>query len=137
MIGDEEQDLLRLGEEVARFTDADLGMDIGMGMREEDEEDEHMQGMGDDDDQGSEGEEEDEDEEVDDEDAITDDEAVFEVCPLMVAAQGSLPFVSECTVQQIFLEKVDCQAFATGHFPTEPCQKDGDSTVAAERWGIA
>lgn len=80
VIGDEEQDLLRLGEEVARFTDADLGMDMGMGMREEDEEDEHMQGMGDDDDQGSEGEEEDEDEEVDDEDAITDDEAVFEVC---------------------------------------------------------
>lgn len=79
VIGDEEQDLLRLGEEVARFTDADLGMDMGMGMREEDEEDEHMQGMGDEDDQGSEGEEEDEDEEVDDEDAMTDDEAVFEV----------------------------------------------------------
>ncbi|KAK9866343.1 hypothetical protein WJX84_006185 [Apatococcus fuscideae] len=78
VIRDEEQDLLRLGEEVARFTDADLGMDMGMGMREEDEEDEHMQGMGDDDDQGSEGEEEDEDEEVDEEDAITDDEAAFE-----------------------------------------------------------
>ena len=84
VIGDEEQDLLRLGEEVARFTDADLGMDMGMGMREEDEEDEHMQGMGDDDDQGSEGEEEDEDEEVDDEDAMTDDEAVFEVSFLHV-----------------------------------------------------
>ena len=83
VIGDEEQDLLRLGEDVARFSDGGhLGMEMGLHMREEDEEDDEGMRLAMDEDRLTEGEEEedeDEDEEADEEDAMTDDEPALEV----------------------------------------------------------